>query len=385
MIVFPFSTTFNPQRNAARACIAALFIVMACLEPYAPPVQRDLGYLVVDGFLDSRRGLASVKLTRTLPLEADTPYPAESGASVVVEADNGSRFSLSEVSPGLYQAERSDLHIGTAYRALISTAGGDSFESDHVLLKQSPILESVTWVPGEDRVTIQVDSKDPSGTTRYYQWMYTETWEYDADRESQFVIKRGRSVNRSAEERIHICYSTQQSTKVLISTTEDQTGDVINDFELTSIPAGSKKLCRNYSILVQQRALDEESFNYWTQIQNTTENLGGLFDPLPARVTGNVHSTETQGPIVLGYFSGGGVEEKRIYIRFKELPEHLRFVKRRACSVDTIRSLENYPDGTPLVGELTIAYVAGQTVPGHFCVDCRLEGGTVTKPSFWPF
>jgi hypothetical protein len=385
MLVNRFSKIFLNQRNAARSCIAGLFIVLACLDPYAPPVQHDLRLLVVDGFLDSRQGLARAKLSRTLPIDKDTPYPAESGASVVVEDDDGVRFTLAEVSAGLYEAERNDLQAGKGYRLLISTSFGDSFESDFVVLKESPILESVTWVPGENGVAIQVDSSDPLGTTRYYQWLYTETWEYDADRESQWVIKNGRSVYRTAEERIHICYSTQQSTKVLIATTEDQSGDVINNFELTYIPAGSKKLCRTYSILVQQRALDEEAFNYWSQIQNTTENLGSLFDPLPSRVAGNLHSTEPAGPTVLGYFSGGGVQEKRIYIRFNELPEHLRFVKRRACVTDTIRSLENYPDGTPLVGEITIAYVMGQTVPGYFCMDCRLEGGKVTKPSFWPF
>jgi hypothetical protein len=137
---------------------------------------------------------------------------------------------------------------------------------------------------------------------------------------------------------------------------------------------------------VQQRALDEQSYQFWAQLQKSTEDLGGLFDPLPSQVFGNVHSDQSDGPLVLGYFSGGGVEEKRIYIRFSELPPELQYVERRACMTETIL-LGNYPDGSPLTNNdpPTVALVQDPTLPWTICMDCRLDGGTVTKPSFWPY
>jgi hypothetical protein len=374
-------------RIPSRASIAFLFIAFACLEPYSPPTMRDLRLLIVDGFLNSQTGLSRVKLSRSQPLDSNLPYPQEVGANVRIEGESTPGFQLSETSPGMYQAVRPDLQVGSRYRLLITTSDGQTYESDFVVLRQSPSLGDVFWTHDGDGITIRVDSQDPSGNTRYYQWIYEETWQYDADRAANWIIKGGRLHYRTPEERIDICYSTKSSSKVLISTTSDQSGDVINDFPLTYIPAGSRKLSRTYSILVQQRALDEQSYQYWSQLQRTNENLGGLFDPLPSQVTGNIHSTTTGGPVALGYFSGGGVEEKRIYIHFRDLPEPLRFVKRRSCMTDTLRSLSGYPDGSPLTHNMppTMAFVSDPNLPWPICMDCRLDGGTTTRPSFWPF
>lgn len=369
----------------SRSCIALLCLTVGCLDPYQAPSTRNINALVVDGFLDSKNGIAKVKLSRTLPLDATAGYPVEFGATVHVEDENGNRFGVLETLPGDYQVVRNDLMVGRNYRLLISTRSGDEYVSDFVNLKQSPVLDEVFWVVEDNGITIKLDTHDPAGTTRYYQWIYTETWEYDADRSSGFIVRSGTAIPRTQEERIHICYSTVGSSKVLISTTADQSGDFINDFPLVHIPRGSKKVSRTYSILVEQRALDESGYNYWLQLQRTTENLGGLFDPLPSRVTGNIHATS--GPaLALGYFSGGGVEEKRIFIRHEDLPEELRYVTRRPCPVDSLphSSVARLVNGTALVGPYGSPLPVGYTLASPACVDCRLEGGTLTKPSFWP-
>lgn len=348
--------------------------------------MKDINLLVVDGFLNSKSGVARVKLSRTLPLDATRDYPAEPGAQVQVENENGIRFTLPENFPGIYQTVRNDLAIGSSYRLLLTTRSGEEYASDFVQMKQSPELEDVFWVAEDGGITIKLDTRDPSGSTKYYQWLYTETWEYDADRASGFYVQGGQAIPRRADERIHICYTTVGSSKVLISTTSDQSGDVINDYPLVHIPRGSKKISRAYSILVQQRALDESSYNYWLQLQRTNENLGGLFDPLPARVTGNIRATNSRS-LVLGYFSGGGVEEKRIYIRHTDLPAELRFVTRRPCPVDSLphSSVQRLANGTALVGPYGSPLPVGYTFAAPSCLDCRSEGGTLTKPSFWPF
>jgi hypothetical protein len=374
-------------RIPSRASIAVLFIALACLEPYSPPTMRDLRLLVVDGFLNSQTGLCRVKLARSQPLDSNLPYPEEMGANVRIEGESTPGFRLSETSRGIYEAVRSDLQVGSRYRLFVTTSNGETYESDFTVLLQSPSLSDVFWTQDGEGITIRVDAEDPSGKTQYYQWIYEETWQYDADRAGHWIIKGGRPQRLTAEERIDICYSTKSSSKVLISTTSDQSSDVINDFPLTYIPAGSRKLSRTYSILVQQRALDEQSYQYWSQLQRTNENLGGLFDPLPSKVTGNIYSTTAGGPIALGYFSGGGVQEKRLYIRFRELPEDLQFVKRRPCMTDTLSSLAGYPEGSPLTNNmpLTMARVSDPSLPWAICMDCRLDGGTTKRPSFWPF
>src|SRR3954471_22974151 len=107
------------MRKMARMSLACLLVGLACLEPYSPPSTKDLQLLVVDGFLNSGSGLARVKLSRSLPLDATTSYPAERSASVVIESESGTQFFLPPTAPGNYEAHRNDLHVGEAYKLLI--------------------------------------------------------------------------------------------------------------------------------------------------------------------------------------------------------------------------------------------------------------------------
>lgn len=148
--------------------LAVLFILTGCLDPYPPPVAKgEINFLVVDAFLNSGNGLASVKLSRALPLEASTPYPPVLQADVRVERQDGIVFTIPEVKPGTYQVIRTDMQIGSNYRLLITTPDARNYQSDFVVLKQSPLLEDVSWTHEGDGISIHVDARDPSGSTRY--------------------------------------------------------------------------------------------------------------------------------------------------------------------------------------------------------------------------
>jgi hypothetical protein len=186
---------------------------------------------------------------------------------------------------------------------------------------------------------------------------------------------------------VFVCWDHSISTKVLVTATSKNSQDVVSDFPLAFIPKGSKKVSRLYSILVQQRALDENAYNYWLNLQKTTENLGGLFDPLPSAVTGNIRSTSNSREPVLGYFAGGEVQEKRLYINHEELPSHLRTVDRIDCNLDSVRvgefrNFTNYP--VYIFSSYGTPGTIGYTVASGECLDCRESGGVLQRPSFWP-
>jgi hypothetical protein len=151
------------------------------------------------------------------------------------------------------------------------------------------------------------------------------------------------------------------------------------------IPVRSQKITVKYSIKVQQRALTLEAYEFWTQLKKSTESLGGLFDPLPSQVLGNLHSADNSSEPVLGYFSGGQVDSKRIFIPARDIPRELRLPPIQLCPIDSIPidQIRNYPDML-LIGSYGMPITEGYvTSSGRNCMDCRDDGGALTKPDFW--
>jgi hypothetical protein len=159
--------------------------------------------------------------------------------------------------------------------------------------------------------------------------------------------------------------------------------NTISYAKLKTIEAGSIKLSQTYSLLVRQYSLSEEAYNHWTNLKQTTENVGGLFDSMPTQVSGNIFNQNSSGPIVIGFFSAGSYEEKRIFVNFYDLPISLQRYSTNCRTdsmpiFDVIRSSDAtlliVPYGSPPAGYLRST---------NECIDCRLQGGTTTKPSFW--
>jgi hypothetical protein len=364
-----------------------ILLAAACVDPYDPPYSdKAVNFLVVDGFLNSGSKSAEIKLSIAVPLASSTVSNPLSKAVVQIEGEDGTRILLPETRSGTYSAASLNVSTGKKYQLRIKTASQE-YLSDVVELKLSPVLDSVNWRVASNGISIDVDSHDVSGSTKFYLWTYTETWEYNADMFSQFKWDKGTMTQRRPGDYVFTCYNTFSSTRVLTSSTTSNSLDVVNNFVLTTIPKGSKKVSRLYSILVQQRAIDAQAYSFWKNIQKSTESVGGMFDALPSEVTGNVHNVNNPAERVLGYFSGGEVQEKRIFIDWDEIPLDLHVVEELQCEPDSIRigNLSLYTNvplyishswGTPA----TIGYIAS-TGP---CLDCRLTGGVLDKPTFWP-
>jgi len=359
----------------------------ACVEPYSPPtITEDADYLVVDGFLNVTTGIASVKLTRSIRLSDAIPVPAEARAIVTIENEGGEVISLSEEKDGIYQAHNLTFATSKDYRLRIKTKGGSSYTSDYVTLRQSPILDSVVWRPGPTGITFYVNAHDPLNQTTYYKYLFTETWEYRARYNSAFKKVDGRPVFRKPYEQVYTCWNSSISTQILTTSTKRLSTDIVSMFPINFIRRGSLLLGRTYSINVQQRAISQQEFEYWDLIRKTTESLGGLFDPMPSQVLGNVHNDNDSDEKILGFFSGGSVQEKRIFVLFYDLPDYLLTTDQR----DFICELSSVPvTHLELAGENVFVEQLGQppsayTIGSPVCADCRTLGGDTLKPKYWP-
>lgn len=365
---------------------ALLLIAAACVEPYnAPVISEDKNYLVVDGFLNSTDRTVSVAISRTSPLYSEnTPRP-ELKALVTLEDEEGNSNTLEEKGSGSYTHTNISVDIQKKYRIHIRTVSREEYFSEYVSIKITPAIDSVSWLPAEDGLRFYVDTHDPTGTTRYYKWDITETYEYTAAFASIIKLVNGQVSTRFESEYIHKCWKTTVGSNILVGTSAKLSEDVISRFQVNYVARGSSKLSRRYSLMVKQQALTEEAYNYWLQLEQTTESLGGLFDPMPTQVTGNFYSATDPTQPVLGFFSGGTIQEKRIFVDFYDLPDHLMIPTRSLCEIDTIlvNEIGTYTNATLLIAAYGVPRTLGYLTADPYCIDCRIQGGTLTKPSFW--
>jgi hypothetical protein len=140
---------------------------------------------------------------------------------------------------------------------------------------------------------------------------------------------------------------------------------------------------------VQQQTLTTEGYNYWSNLQKSTEQLGGLFDPLPSEVSGNIHCISNPSEKVIGFFSGGSTEEKRIFLLPRQLPEGMGYYNYRNpnCIADTIL-LADIPATDPATLLIDGIYPPGRMLIGYTtsyasCIDCKYLGGVTQRPDFW--
>ncbi len=378
-----------------RAVLIRVFLItlpVACVEPYYPPAGTGTGnQMVINGYIDGTTRVATVKLTRGIPLAEPSQPAREAGADVVIVGSDGTEYVLKEEDanqPGVYTATDLTFNDNAVYNLRVKTASGDSYSSDAVQLLRSPELDSVWWEPTTDGIHFYVAGHDPENNTHYYRWAFAETWEYNVPVWSDYK-KDGAymPVLRGPGEFVYFCWDHRSSTDILISSTTQLAEDVVSKYNIHFIKKGSRSLSRMYRIKVRQYAISRDEFEFWEMMEKTTENLGGLFDPLPAQVLGNVHKDNDTEVPVLGYFSAGYPDEKLIYVSHLDLPSSLAVVDPYTfdCGgrslylweLDKIRADEVWVKqfGTP---------VQGYIVTNEKCGDCRKLGGDNKRPDDWP-
>lgn len=370
-----------------KSWIILLVAIAGCLEPYNPPAIKDaIDILVVDGFLNSTDNTATVRLTKATALsdESETGHEV-TGALVQIEEDAGQTHTLNEVASGLYMLTQMNLSADKKYRLSVINTNDKQYFSDFIELTSCPPIDSITWKPDKRSagIDINVNTHDDTGNAKYFQWTFEESWEYTAKFGASNMLKDGEVVVPDVN--VYRCWISKASSEIHVGSTEHLSTSTIRDFELMFIPVRSQKISIKYSILVEQRALTLEAYEFWTQLKKSTESLGGLFDPLPSQVLGNLHSADDSSEPVLGYFSGGQVDAKRIFIQSRDLPRELQIAPNLFCPIDSIPidQIRNYPDML-LIGAYGMPMTEGYTTSsGRNCMDCRDDGGVLTKPDFW--
>ncbi|MFO7257128.1 MAG: DUF4249 domain-containing protein [Bacteroidota bacterium] len=373
-----------------------LYVALSCVDPFNPPqAESTTQYLVVDGIVDLADPESRIRLSRSMPLnQREAPVPV-SGAEVRIELEDGTLFFLPEVAFGEYSATGVTLNDGQTCKLNILINSVEQYVSDPVTFRESPPIDSITWSSDGREVSFEVTTHDGEGDSRYYRWKTVETTMYNSTHNSVLiwdpVLEQVR--NRLPEEWIYYCWKTTPFSDIDIFSTKGLAEDKVIKHRIFSIPANSWKLGVKYSLQVKQFVIDQDEFNFWTELRKNTESIGTIFDPQPTQVTGNINSIDPDMPKALGYFSIGRSAEDRIFVSVTELPHPDGGYERALpiCDpfdVDTIFVSDYLAsdksmliiNGVTLGAPFIIAYLSAPT----YCIDCRIiHGGTNRRPEFW--
>jgi hypothetical protein len=351
------------------------------------------GFLVVEGFINAGSGQTHFLMSRSSGLDSIFFKP-ETGAELEVVSESGSVFPLADQGGGNYSVDQVPVDPAKKYRVHIKTRNGKEYLSDLVEVKISPQIDQVDWSADANAVSIFVSSHDDLNKTRYYQWAFEETWQYNSKYTSGYVYVNDTVRTRPASETLpYYCWRSDSSTSIVIASSAKLEKDVINEFPLTKIPySTTNKLITRYSILVKQYALTKDWYEWKQKVKKNTEQLGSIFDAQPSETGGNIHCTSDPGEAVIGFVGCSTESVKRIFISHSDVPAATIFSGYESCSE---QSKKNDPDslrGAFLNNAAVITDIVGGPGPGGIdrvllsqtsCVDCRMKGGTSTKPDFW--
>ncbi len=373
-----------------KSIIYILFTALiGCIEPYEPELDEDVeNLLVVNANINASTNIGEVILSRTRSLISIDSIEYVNNAEVELEHESGNKWIFEHQDSGRYWLDDFNIGIGEKARLNLTIGDDNHYSSNFEVLKETPEIDSITFDSDDQGVQFYVYTHDPKNDTRYYKWDYEEDWMFTSLRPSlwhydpiEYSFKR----RLDYYDTMYFCYKHAFSKDIIIGTSEKLFEDIISKFPFTKIDGTSGKFRHRYSLLVKQRSLNKSTYDYWKLLESNTENVGGLFDPQPFKVSSNILNVSNIKEDVIGYFNLYTETQKRIFVSQDEVTFFKIFNEYTRCEIDTILTSEvrdkistHYLIEEVREGAGVIGYQAGT----KRCMDCRFYG-TNKKPDFW--
>jgi len=383
-----WSVYYKMIYNRIKPEFGGLFVLLilsgGCIKEFIPETIEKKSLLIVEGLITDQYETYKIKLSRSQPLGLKYQEDPVRAAQVNVMDDLGKKYFFREKYPGVYWSDslvfrgkagrKYSLHINAP-----DTLGVYSnYESVPAELKAVPPIDSLYYEKiavreeddlsgGIDNCQIYLNTHDDSGNCKYYRWDFAETWKFHL---------RWDLPN-------YTCWLTENSKKILIKNTTGLSRDYIIRHPLNYIPETTVRLEVKYSLLANQYSVSQDEYAYWEKLKHITEEVGGLYDMIPANVPGNIICITHPEEQVLGYFSVSAKTSKRIFIK-DYFAGQINIWK--DCAMETIYD----PGYIPGIGAWLWVlekndfarppYIILTSIQG--CADCTIRGSNI-RPDFW--
>lgn len=370
-----------------------IVLLLGCREPFEPKVEKNQsGILVVEGYLDSD-GLESIlSLSRTVPISGIESTVPEIGAKVSLKSETGQFIELIEQGKGHYLFVR-DIAESQSYVLEILLKNGEKYLSEPMIPIQTPEILDAGFFRNADGIEVFLNTKGSQDADDFL-WTFEETWVFRPRVRTSYIYRLDRRVVelRKEEERIDLCYKSVINSDLILETSSRFENQVVFRQTIKEIPQGDERLMERYSILISQKAIDQDAVEFWKMIKKNTDDIGTIFSPLPSIIGGNIYKEGDRKLLVVGYVSLGIVRQKRIFIDQKDvLPWGFNDPVFDDCTISTdpifVGSAQYFSEfGTgavlPARGLMEGTTIVAYYTASRRCSDCTLYADR-ERPDFW--
>ncbi len=286
---------------------------LGCVKEYSIPGVKYNEMLVIDGMLTDQ-DMAVVKVSHSYKTEAVSVQRA-SGAEVTIVDSDGQVYALQEEknNEGTYMSELGMMHTqhGKTYQ-LVVKYNGTTYQSSEEEMLAVPKIDSASFTYSDDKngIWITVSTTGQDIDSKYFTWSLDETWKIT----TSYVSTR----------QIHVltCFTGQTTGGILLSNTASLSHNILNDEQIYFIPFSTNRLAVRYSALINMYSITRDTYLYLEHVKKTNESNGGLFDPIPSSMNGNIVSSDGGSPVV-GNFQASSVSSHRIFIDRQDLDRNI--------------------------------------------------------------
>lgn len=254
------------------SALAALMLCSSCEKVINVDLDESENKYVIEGDVSNVSATANrVKISQTKKFDEENTFTGISGATVTIQVNNGTTYTLPETSIGIYATTAFTGTPGSIYKLTVSL-DGNVFTATSTMPAQIVRLDTLTveeFSFGDIVKTIQPDYKDPSGPGNSYRFI-----EYANGRQVKHVFVQDDEVSDGL-----------RVTSPLINPDGDlKTGDVVK---------------------VDMLCIDENVYKYWYSLDQAATGSSSV---TPANPVSNINGG------ALGYFSAHSVTSKTVVV-----------------------------------------------------------------------
>jgi len=366
--------------------------LMSCVKIYEPDLTADdVQKIVVSGRLTEKEGFQQVEVSMTTSM-VNPKLKYLPNCKVTLFSSDGKSWMYTQLNDEKYNLwlNKDELDLTESYYIEVITPGGERIVSEPESFSSNPDVNKVYYdVQGyhndfnnQDYIGLQfyIDLLGSLSDSRFFLFNVIETYEFHTKGPIEWwydgIIHHEYPPDYSKS----ICWNTLLIEDLYVLSTDNLNKNEYFKLKLNYTDNHSQRLQHLYSLNIQQYAITKNAYKYWKQMQENMHQTGGLYNNQPYAIAGNlINETDPKKP-VLGYFMVGSLKEKRIFIQ----PQNFDIID-NTCDTAVLRMgvREISPMSYP-------AFLTGNEhtyfnqIMSKTCVDCTADGGSTTKPVFWP-